>query len=295
MKILTASEMREVDRLTTEQFGIPSTTLMENAGAAVAHFVLREFPEHNRITVLCGKGNNGGDGFVAARHLAEAGRAVAVVLLGNPADSKRATPKRCSPASVGSLSCSQTKPTSTTSRSSTYSKRPTSSSTQSSAPDSGRLCAESPPRSPSASIVSKLRSSRRPALRLGRRLAPTRFARSLSRRCGRHFHRTQTRPPLREHDPRRNRRRTHRLARRSHPLHNRPDLDRRIRNHHAHSASPRQQQGNVRPRPRRRRSARHRRSRRHGLPVPPFAPEPDSSPPPSPHRSCPPSPRPRSS
>ena len=80
--------MREVDRLTTEQFGIPSTTLMENAGAAVAHFVLREFPEHNRITVLCGKGNNGGDGFVAARHLAEAGRAVAVVLLGNPADQK---------------------------------------------------------------------------------------------------------------------------------------------------------------------------------------------------------------
>ena len=88
MKILTASEMRETDRLTAEQFGIPSTTLMENAGAAVARFVLREYPGVNRITVLCGKGNNGGDGFVAARHLAEAGRAVTVVLLGDPADLK---------------------------------------------------------------------------------------------------------------------------------------------------------------------------------------------------------------
>ena len=88
MKILTASEMREVDRLTVERFGIPSTTLMENAGSAVARFVLREFPQHNRITVLCGKGNNGGDGFVAARHLAEAGRAVTVVLFGDPADLK---------------------------------------------------------------------------------------------------------------------------------------------------------------------------------------------------------------
>ncbi len=88
MKILTASEMRETDRLTVEQFGIPSTTLMENAGSAVASFVLREYPSHNRITVLCGKGNNGGDGFVAARQLAEAGRAVTVVLLGDPADLK---------------------------------------------------------------------------------------------------------------------------------------------------------------------------------------------------------------
>jgi len=88
MKILTASEMREVDRLTTDQFGIPSTALMENAGSAVARFVLNEYPGHGRMTVLCGKGNNGGDGFVAARHLAEAGRAVTVVLLGVPADLK---------------------------------------------------------------------------------------------------------------------------------------------------------------------------------------------------------------
>jgi hydroxyethylthiazole kinase-like uncharacterized protein yjeF len=88
MKILTASEMREVDRLTSEQFGVASTTLMENAGAAVARFVVNEYPGANRITVLCGKGNNGGDGFVAARHLAEFGCAVTVVLLGDPADLK---------------------------------------------------------------------------------------------------------------------------------------------------------------------------------------------------------------
>jgi NAD(P)H-hydrate epimerase len=88
MKILTASEMRETDRITVEQFGVPSTTLMENAGAAVARFVLREFPSNSRITVLCGKGNNGGDGFVAACRLAEAGRTVTVVLLGDPADLK---------------------------------------------------------------------------------------------------------------------------------------------------------------------------------------------------------------
>jgi len=88
MKILTASEMREVDRVTVERFGVSSLTLMENAGSAVARFVLREFPEQQRITVLCGKGNNGGDGFVAARVLADAGRSVSVLLLGDPAELK---------------------------------------------------------------------------------------------------------------------------------------------------------------------------------------------------------------
>lgn len=88
MKILTAGEMREVDKATEERFGVPSSTLMENAGSAVARFVLREFPDQRRIAVLCGKGNNGGDGFVAARLLADAGRAVTVMLLGDPADLK---------------------------------------------------------------------------------------------------------------------------------------------------------------------------------------------------------------
>ncbi|MGB7135560.1 MAG: NAD(P)H-hydrate epimerase, partial [Acidobacteriaceae bacterium] len=88
MKILTAEEMRSVDRVTTEHFGVPSLDLMHNAGAAVARFVLREFPECRHIAVLCGKGNNGGDGFVAARRLDAVGCKVRVLLLGSPADLK---------------------------------------------------------------------------------------------------------------------------------------------------------------------------------------------------------------
>src|ERR1700761_9187033 len=88
MKILTAAEMRRADEVSSDRFGIPSLELMEHAGHAVARFVLREFPEAQRITVLCGKGNNGGDGFVAARALAEAGRKAKVLLLGYPADLK---------------------------------------------------------------------------------------------------------------------------------------------------------------------------------------------------------------
>jgi ADP-dependent NAD(P)H-hydrate dehydratase / NAD(P)H-hydrate epimerase len=88
MRILTADEMHATDRLTVDRYGVPSLELMEHAGHAVARFVLRTFPEAQRITVLCGKGNNGGDGFVAARALAEAGRKVKVLLLGYPADLK---------------------------------------------------------------------------------------------------------------------------------------------------------------------------------------------------------------
>ncbi len=88
MKILTADEMRAVDRVTSERFGVDSLDLMRHAGAAVARFVLREFPERRQIAVLCGKGNNGGDGFVAARELANAGCDVRVLLLGRPADLK---------------------------------------------------------------------------------------------------------------------------------------------------------------------------------------------------------------
>jgi ADP-dependent NAD(P)H-hydrate dehydratase / NAD(P)H-hydrate epimerase len=88
MKILTAEEMRTVDRVTAERFGVDSLDLMRSAGAAVARFVLREYPDRRRIAVLCGKGNNGGDGFVAAHELANAGCDVLVLLLGRPADLK---------------------------------------------------------------------------------------------------------------------------------------------------------------------------------------------------------------
>lgn len=84
MLILSANEMRAVDKLTADRFGVPSIDLMEQAGQAVADFVLREYPRHSHIAVLCGRGNNGGDGFVAARLLFEAGRQVEVLLLGEP-------------------------------------------------------------------------------------------------------------------------------------------------------------------------------------------------------------------
>jgi hydroxyethylthiazole kinase-like uncharacterized protein yjeF len=85
MKALTAAEMREVDRLTTERHGISSYQLMETAGTLAANAfaeLMRDAglePPHE-ICVLCGKGNNGGDGFVVARHLRSAAANVFVVL-----------------------------------------------------------------------------------------------------------------------------------------------------------------------------------------------------------------------
>lgn len=70
MKVLTAAEMREVDRQTIER-GIPGMVLMENAGGRVVDFLLETFDplRKQRVVVVCGKGNNGGDGFVVARQL----------------------------------------------------------------------------------------------------------------------------------------------------------------------------------------------------------------------------------
>src|SRR5438270_11253110 len=85
MKIVTAAEMRAIDRATSERFGVPSLTLMENAGAAVADYVLSHHAAAQRIVVFCGKGNNGGDGFVAARLLHQKGKDVQVILLADPA------------------------------------------------------------------------------------------------------------------------------------------------------------------------------------------------------------------
>lgn len=86
MKIVTAAEMRAIDHATSERFGVPSLTLMENAGAAVAEHVLENYSEAQRIVVFCGKGNNGGDGFVAARYLHQRGKAVQVILLADRVD-----------------------------------------------------------------------------------------------------------------------------------------------------------------------------------------------------------------
>ena len=81
MKVLTAAEMGTVDKATAEA-GKPLQDLMERAGETVASFCLRRYPDAARVMVLCGKGNNGGDGFVAARLLASEGVGVRVLLAG---------------------------------------------------------------------------------------------------------------------------------------------------------------------------------------------------------------------
>ena len=86
MKILTSSEMQRIDRLTTERFGVPSLTLMENAGRSVVEFLAARLAPlaGQRIVILCGKGNNGGDGLVVARLLREQGIKPRVLLFSEP-------------------------------------------------------------------------------------------------------------------------------------------------------------------------------------------------------------------
>ncbi len=88
MRVLSAAEMQACDRATTERFGIPSLDLMRHAVGSRGDHRAATFPRARRITVLCGRGNNGGDGMMAARLLAEAGLAVTVILLGSPNDIK---------------------------------------------------------------------------------------------------------------------------------------------------------------------------------------------------------------
>ena len=71
--VLTADEMRRADRLTIEEVGLPGAVLMENAGAAVAASIQAHYPDAQRAVILCGRGNNGGDGFLIARRLRHTG------------------------------------------------------------------------------------------------------------------------------------------------------------------------------------------------------------------------------
>jgi hydroxyethylthiazole kinase-like uncharacterized protein yjeF len=82
LELLTAEEIAEADRLAVEG-GVESVVLMENAGRAVSDEVSRRFPDAATVAVLCGPGNNGGDGFVAARHLAERGYCVRLGFAGD--------------------------------------------------------------------------------------------------------------------------------------------------------------------------------------------------------------------
>lgn len=88
MLVVTAKEMRELDRLTIEKYRVPSLTLMENAGAAIVLALLKRFGKAAKggVLVVCGKGNNGGDGLVVARQLKKKSIPCEVVLLARKED-----------------------------------------------------------------------------------------------------------------------------------------------------------------------------------------------------------------
>lgn len=84
--VLSVKEVRSLDQAATEEFGIPSLTLMENAGTAVAQHIIRLIQNGKgpHVYIFCGKGNNGGDGFVVARVLFDNNISVEVILLTKP-------------------------------------------------------------------------------------------------------------------------------------------------------------------------------------------------------------------
>ena len=88
MRILNAAQMREADRCTTEDIGIASLVLMENAGRQVVAAIEAGYAEElaGRVGILCGRGNNGGDGFVVARTLIQRGVDTSVFVVGSVAD-----------------------------------------------------------------------------------------------------------------------------------------------------------------------------------------------------------------
>jgi len=86
MKVVTAAQMRQIDKDTIEDIGIPGIVLMETAGSEIVRAIERHYPTAQRIGVFVGKGNNGGDGLVIARQLAHAGREVNIFLV-SPAES----------------------------------------------------------------------------------------------------------------------------------------------------------------------------------------------------------------
>ena len=81
---LSRDEIRSVDRTAIEQFGVPGVVLMENAGRGASDILHRQGPQ-GTVVICCGSGNNGGDGFVMARHLSNRGLDVRTLLLADPA------------------------------------------------------------------------------------------------------------------------------------------------------------------------------------------------------------------
>lgn len=83
---LTRDQVRRVDALAIDELGIPGVVLMENAGANATRIILERYPDsyQRRYVIVCGTGNNGGDGFVIARHLHNAGATIMVRVCGHP-------------------------------------------------------------------------------------------------------------------------------------------------------------------------------------------------------------------
>ena len=80
---VTVKQIQKLDKIAIEKYGIPSLVLMENAGRHVAMEVLRLLKKQRKVCVVCGMGNNAGDGFVVARHLMNHGCAVDIVVIGD--------------------------------------------------------------------------------------------------------------------------------------------------------------------------------------------------------------------
>jgi NAD(P)H-hydrate epimerase len=85
-KYFDSRTVREADGKCSEIYGIPGEILMENAGRGAADIIARHYPDARGVLILCGPGNNGGDGFVAARHLDAAGYLVTVMSVRSPGD-----------------------------------------------------------------------------------------------------------------------------------------------------------------------------------------------------------------
>lgn len=83
--ILTRDQVRLVDQLAIQRFGMSGLVLMENAGRNAAEIIRRSYGDIGEAVILCGSGNNGGDGFVIARHLHDSGWSVWSILVGNEA------------------------------------------------------------------------------------------------------------------------------------------------------------------------------------------------------------------
>jgi NAD(P)H-hydrate epimerase len=84
LPVLDNDQMREADRFTIEELTVPGMVLMENAATGVVDCLRERFPEARRVLILCGRGNNGGDGLAAARHLLNGGLEVKLLLFGEP-------------------------------------------------------------------------------------------------------------------------------------------------------------------------------------------------------------------